>query len=149
MRHDRNTLGIITTCSALLLLMSGCGVTTSGNAGTSPESSATSAPAHGTLSGQVVARASCGAQNSVTPCPLAPVPRAALNILTPAGAVVTSVTSDQQGRFSVTLPPGSYMVQPAPTSGTAGIKGPAVAATVVAGQTVSIQVVVSAGLPRS
>jgi hypothetical protein len=53
------------------------------------------------------------------------------------------VTTDQQGYFTVVLPPGQYVVKPVAGTGTAGTTGPAVAFDVFAGQTVSVQIVVS------
>lgn len=132
--------------ASLLILIAGCGVATSGS---SPEPSSTNSPTTGVLAGQVLARSSCGAQNSVTPCALAPLPGAVLSVKTAAGTVVASITCDQQGHFSIILPPGSYLVQPESKAGSTAIKGPAVAANVVSGQTVSIQVIASTGLPRS
>jgi hypothetical protein len=65
-----------------------------------------------------------------------------LAIETAAGVVVATVTSDQQGYFTVVLPAGQYVVKPAAGTGTAGTTGPAVAFDVVAGHTMSVQIVV-------
>jgi hypothetical protein len=71
-----------------------------------------------------------------------------LSIDTTAGVVVATVTSDQQGHFTVVLPAGHYVVQPAARTGTSGTSGQTVPFDIVAGQTVSVQIVVSAGPPR-
>lgn len=172
--HASSTLRPISRYLALslaagaALFATGCGVVTGSSSGavaspssssgtvpnrsstavTVPSPSSTTAAASGTVDGKVVARSSCGAQSSATPCPLAPVGNRALTIETTAGVVVATVTSDQHGHFTVVLPPGHYVVKPAAGTGTAGTTGPEVAFDVVAGQTVSVQIVVSAGPPR-
>ena len=147
-RPDARHLPLFLAIGAALLATS-CGVVTGGSSGAvaSPSSTTTTAAGSGTVDGKVMARSSCGAQNSVTPCPLAPAGSRVLAIETSAGVVVTTVTSDQHGYFTVRLPPGQYVVKPAAGTGTAGTTGPAVAFDVVAGQTVSVQIVVSAGPP--
>jgi hypothetical protein len=168
LRPDTRYLAVFLVAGAALLLATGCGVVTGSSSGVvaSPSSSSgtlpnpsstsvrvpspssTSAAAGGTVDGKVVARSSCGAQSSATPCPLAPAGNRVLTIETSAGVVVATVTSDQQGHFSVVLPAGHYVVKPAARTGTSGTTGSQVAVDVVAGQTVSVQIVVSASPPR-
>ncbi len=148
------------------IIATGCGVSTTGSSaqptstsgssvqptsttGSSAQPTGTAGSSSGTLSGQVVARSSCGAQNSVTPCALAPVGNATLSIETATGAMVATVTSDQQGHFSVVLSPGHYIIQPIVISGSANIQGATVGVDVVSGGTISVQIVVNAGPPRS
>ena len=166
MRRRTGTIQLRSLLLALgvTLCMAGCGTVTSnaglssspaGASSTGTVTRATGSPtnasvaAKGTLAGRVMARSSCGAQNPVSSCPLTPVHNAALSIETASGAVVVTVTSDQQGRFSVSLSPGHYRVQPVMRSGAAKVRGAGVAVDIVSGRTVSVQIVVTSALHKS
>jgi hypothetical protein len=134
----------------IAMLGAGCGVVASSSATPLPNASSTaSTPPDGILSGQVVARSSCPAQNSVTPCALAPVAGRTVTVETVSGDTIATLTTDTQGRFRLSLPQGHYMVRPASGNSPAATPSSAVEVDVAAGQTISIQLVVSAGPPRS
>src|SRR5215467_9391756 len=64
----------------------------------------------GILIGEVVAGPTCPVATAEQPCPPRSVPNRAVLIETPGGTVVMRVTTDQQGRFRITLAPGTYRV---------------------------------------
>ncbi len=69
-----------------------------------------------TLTGRVVAGPSCPVAD-IPPdpaCAPAPLPGARLDVFDSAGRKVTTLVADAQGRFSVNLPPGQYLIVPQP-----------------------------------
>ena len=64
----------------------------------------------GTLNGTVVAGPSCPIETSDYPCPPKPVPNRQVMIETPDGKIAATPTTDSDGRFSVNLAPGTYVV---------------------------------------
>lgn len=68
---------------------------------------------HGSLFGVVLSGPSCPAVRIDDPCPDRPL-ATEVEVLTPSGRLVTSVTSDDKGEFSVQLPAGDYLVSVAP-----------------------------------
>lgn len=135
-----------------------CGAMTTGGSQPIPSPSSTvvstavatqNASADGELSGQVLARGSCPVENPVSPCKLAPVAGASVSVRTAGGGVVASAPSDANGRFRIALPAGQYNVSATPgTPANASPSGP-VAVVIQTGHTTSVQIVVSAGPPRS
>src|SRR5436190_7782150 len=91
----------------LLMTVTAAGCGQAGTAGSTVERTAASG-----LSGVVRAAPTCPAESISNPCPPKPV-KIELQIRT-AGThrVVKTVTSDGQGRFQVSLPPGRYTVDP-------------------------------------
>ena len=69
-----------------------------------------------TLTGRVVAGPGCPVED-IPPdpaCAPAPLPGARLDVLESSGRKVATVVADGQGRFSVSLPPGRYVIVPKP-----------------------------------
>jgi len=69
-----------------------------------------------TLAGRVVAGPTCPVTD-IPPdpaCAPAPLPGARLDVFDSGGRKVTTVVADAQGRFSVNLPPGRYLIVPKP-----------------------------------
>ena len=80
-----------------------------GQAG-STQSCSPAPTSNGTLIGEVVAGPTCPVATAEQPCPPRAVPNRLILIETPGGAIVTRVTTDQQGRFRIMLAPGTYRV---------------------------------------
>jgi hypothetical protein len=107
------------------------------------------APSPGALVGQVVARSSCPVRNPVSPCTLVPVSGATVTVrTTTSGAVMATATSDTHGRFRIPLPPGRYSVSAASGAGAHAAPTAQMTVDIATGHTATIQIVVSAGLPR-
>lgn len=126
-------------------LVGGCGVAGSGASSASPSVSPSSATSlsTGALEGQVVARATCGAQNPVATCTPAPVVGEVVIVRTTSGAVVAMATTDADGRFRLTLAPGHYLAQARSGSGSGAATTAAVSVTVAPGRTTAVQLVAS------
>ena len=118
-----------------LLLCAACGQTLVPSAG------------QGTLDGQVVAGPMCGVQPANRTCPDQPVANRPVSIETSAGTVVATATTDAQGKFSVALDPGSYVVRVAIIRGQVGMRQSSPGNVVVrAGQTVSVTIELDTGI---
>lgn len=115
----------------------------------------------GAISGVVMAGPTCGAEPAGSPgaCGPKPVPGKTVNIISiaatatvtiaqpPTAPVVASATTDAQGRFSVNVPPGSYVVVVAPpSSGFTMRQTNLPQVTVAAGQTVNVTVNLDTGI---
>lgn len=101
----------------------------------------------GTLVGDVVAGPTCPVESIEHPCPPKPVPHRQVTIETPGGTVVTTTTTDVNGHFSVTLPPGNYVIRVLVGPGLLGIRQLTPGnVTVVAGQTVSVKITLDTGI---
>lgn len=126
-----------------------------GTAGT-PQSTSTAAPpqststststTQGTVNGLVVASPSCPVEREDQPCPPKPVPDRVVMIETTGGKVVTHVTTDQKGRFTVTLASGTYDLQVLPGSSQYPAQRQRQQVTVIAGKTVQVQVMLDSGI---
>lgn len=79
----------------------------------------------GTLEGLVLAGPTCPVQRDPPDpaCSDRPVPLAILVVLDLAGDEVGRGVSDQEGRFSISLPSGSYRLVPQPVEGLLGTAG--------------------------
>ncbi len=101
MSPHRGWLALLTT----LALLTACA---------SPADEASPAPSGGPsgITGIVLVGPECRRPSEASPC-LVPY-RTRLVILDPDGRVVGEVTSGPDGRFRIELPPGDYVVQPAP-----------------------------------
>jgi hypothetical protein len=99
----------------------------------------TSAPTDGPsgIGGIVLVGPDCRNPSEASPC-LTPY-EARLVILDPDGRVVGEVTSGPDGRFRIELPPGEYVVQPAP-GGDPFPRAEARTVTVVAGEMSEIEI---------
>jgi hypothetical protein len=112
----------------------------------SPAPGSVSAQPQGTLSGTVVAGPTCPVERADQPCPPRPVPNRQVMIETASGTVVTRATTDQNGHFLVTLAPGTYEVRVPPGTSPFPIQRERQAVTIVAGQTVQIQIELDTGI---
>jgi hypothetical protein len=77
-----------------------------------PPVSPSPAPLLSGIMGVVMLGPTCDAPTSADPCLHAYSAR--LVVLDPDGRVVGDVSSDADGSFQLTLPPGDYVIQPAP-----------------------------------
>jgi hypothetical protein len=117
--------------------------------GAQADSSQSCSPApasKGILIGEVVAGPTCPVDTAEQPCPPRAVPNRPVFIETLGGTVVMRVTTDQQGRFQITLAPGTYRVlvpqdgKPFPTQDTPQ------QVTVIAGQTMQVVIELDTGI---
>lgn len=111
-----------------------------------PTQGTSSSADQGTLNGSVVAAPACPVASPDRPCPPKPVPGRQVTVKTPAGTVVATVTTDKNGQFSVNLAPGTYTVQMIPGSSPFPIQRDPMIVTIVAGKTVSVQIVLDSGI---
>lgn len=101
----------------------------------------------GTLVGDVVAGPTCPVERVGNPCPPRPVPNRQVRIESPTGDVVTTVTTDARGHFSVHLAPGHYVVRVAIIPGQVGLRQVTPGdVTIVAGQITSITIELDTGI---
>jgi hypothetical protein len=158
----------VLSCSLMVGMLVGLAACAPGNTGIIPQGSANAtvvasptcpgaqanssqlcspAPAsRGILIGSVVAGPTCPVDTAEQPCPPRSVPNRLILIETPGGTVVMRVTTDQQGRFRVTLAPGTYRVlvpqdgHPFPTQRTPQ------QVRVIAGQTMQVLIELDTGI---
>jgi hypothetical protein len=76
----------------------------------------------GTLTGDVVAGPTCPVEQVNNPCPPKIIADREVKILTTSGQVAATATTDAQGHFSVSLPPGAYVVQVTIVPGQVGMR---------------------------
>jgi hypothetical protein len=102
-------------------------------------------PELGTVSGRIVAGPMCPVETEASPCPDEPLPGEAVR-LTAGGTVVASARSDADGAFTFEVEPGDYQLVWAP-EGDVGIRfARPVPVTVVAGETVTTDLLVDTGI---
>jgi hypothetical protein len=147
----------------LAALLAGCGVTTTvGSTGAGRDTTpgvatatataaarqpVVSAGSHGTLVAKVEAGPTCPVEQAENPCPPKPVADRQVTIETPAGAVVMTAMTDAQGRFSVALPPGTYVVRVEAVPGQMGLRQVSDGkVTVTEGQTATVTIEVDTGI---
>jgi hypothetical protein len=122
------------------LALSACG---SGDDGSSP----TATPDSG-IAGTVLAGPTCPVERPESPCPDQPLADAPVRIdLLSASASPVQTSSDSDGHFRVTLPPGTYKVTPLPF-GTSGLPSPGQTAqvTVMPGQFAAVTLTYDTGI---
>ena len=100
----------------------------------------------GTLNGTVVAGPSCPIETSDYPCPPKPVPNRQVMIETPDGKIAATPTTDSDGRFSVNLAPGTYVLKVAQGASQLPIQRKPVIVVIVAGKTLSVQIELDSGI---
>lgn len=101
----------------------------------------------GTVTGQVLAGPTCPVQSATNPCPDKPVPNRAVMVMTSAGAVAASTTTDAQGRYSVAVAAGSYIMRVAIIRGQIGMRQTSPSnVEVVAGQTITVNIELDTGI---
>ncbi|HEY7124481.1 MAG TPA: carboxypeptidase-like regulatory domain-containing protein [Ktedonobacterales bacterium] len=100
----------------------------------------------GTLNGEVLAGPTCPVERAEQPCPPKPVPNRVVLVETTKGSVITQVTTDQQGRFTIALPPGTYDLLVASVAGQFPIQRKPQQVTILAGQTQQVQIMLDTGI---
>jgi hypothetical protein len=105
------------------------------------------AGATGVIEGEVTARPTRPVERADSPSPVLYVAHRRVAIETPSGATVATTTTDANGRFSVAIPPGSYVVRVAIVPGTVGIRQNSPGdVTVIANQTNTVDIELDTGL---
>ena len=141
-RAGRNALPLslgLTAALVMLLALAACGVSGPSGGGSSA--------GQGTLVGDVSAGPTCPVQSTDHPCPPKPVANARVTIETPSGsAVVATATTDAQGHFSVSLPPGDYRVRIEPGNGGLPRQDQPTNVTIHAGETTSVKIELDTGI---
>jgi hypothetical protein len=87
--------------AALVATMASCGGTDTSSSGSSG------------IEGRVVIGPSCAAEQQGSPCPAEPYEAELQIVRADTNEVVTDVRSDSDGRFSVSVPPGRYIIRSA------------------------------------
>ncbi len=100
----------------------------------------------GTLNGEVLAGPTCPVERAEQPCPPKPVPNRVVLIETTVGTVIAQATTDQQGRFTIALTPGTYDLLVASGPGQFPIQRKPQRVTVLAGQTQQVQIMLDTGI---
>jgi len=138
MRRRRPTRFLVL---ALLLTVCGCadndGATRLGTKEKTPK---------GTLAGAIMRGPTCPVQTLNTPCPPEPAPGVKLVIFTQAGKEVTSLVSDRDGEYSVTLPPGSYRIDAGPLRGIEFTRDLPANVTIAAGRETRLTINIDSGM---
>lgn len=137
----RISRSIIPQTAALLLviviagMLAGCGLSGPG-------------AARGILTGDVVAGPTCPVERVEGPnCAPAPVPNREIQILDANGVVAATTKTDASGHFSVSLPPGAYVLHVAIVRGQIGVSQVTPGnVTVVEGKSVSIKIELDTGI---
>jgi hypothetical protein len=124
MRLNSLRSSLLPALAAVLLASAGCtapGASTSG----SPGASGAASPSAGNVSGQATAGPVCPVERPGDPaCAPRPVGGAVIVVTRPDGSVVARVTTAVDGRFSINLPPGDYVLVPQPVEGMMGTAPP-------------------------
>jgi hypothetical protein len=101
----------------------------------------------GQLAGTVVAAPTCPVERAGSSCAPLPVTNRAVTIETPAGGAIATTMTDANGRFTVTLAPGAYVVHVAIVPGGVGIRQVTPGdVTIRAGQTATLTIVLDTGI---
>jgi hypothetical protein len=97
------------------------------------------------IEGRILAGPTCPVENVNDPsCADRPVPNATLVVLDANGTEVARIASDANGHYGVTLPPGSYTIEPQPVEGFMRVAGPI--AVTVGGGVVTLDVTMDTGI---
>jgi hypothetical protein len=104
-------------------------------------------PAEGNVRGKVVAGPTCPVESSPPDpqCAARPVAGATLLIKDLSGRTVATVASDETGAFSLTLPPGDYVLVAQPVDGLMGT-APPLSFSVIGGSPVELTVEYDTGI---
>jgi hypothetical protein len=103
--------------------------------------------AQGTIKGDVVAGPMCPVERADSPCPPQPVTDRQVTIQTTSGATAVTTTTDGNGRFSVNVAPGSYVVHVLAGPGMLGLRQETPGdVTVTANQTSTIHIELDTGI---
>jgi hypothetical protein len=105
------------------------------------------AGATGVIEGEVTARPTRPVERADSPSPVLYVAHRRVTIETASGATVATTTTNERGHFSVTVPPGSYVVRVAIVPGTVGIRQNSPGdVMVIANQTNTVDIELDTGL---
>jgi len=134
---------ILLALAAGALLLAGCGEIPNGSPGT------TTPPPSG-VRGTVILGPTCpigGEPGASDPIPCLTPYVAQLVVVDGQGVAVAQVTSDADGRFEVTLPPGDYVITPTPpASGDLFPIAQPLSVVVIAGEYLEIQINYDTGI---
>lgn len=125
-----------------LLSLAACAPVSTG----ASQATATAAANQGTLNGNVMAGPTCPVSMPTQQCLPKPVPGRQVEIVTPDGKTVATVTTDKNGHFSVMLAPGKYVVKVASGPGPFPVQRQPLVVTIVAGKTVSVTIMLDTGI---
>jgi hypothetical protein len=100
----------------------------------------------GTLAGAIMRGPTCPVQTANTPCPPEPASGAKILVLTPAGKEVRSVVADREGKYSVSLPAGSYRIESEPLRGLEFTRDLPTTITVTAGRETRLDINIDTGM---
>lgn len=101
--------------------------------------------ASGTVTGLALAGPTCPVETAGQPCPDRPVAGATIRVENLGGDEVTVTMTDSDGRYSFSLPPGSYRVVAQPHEGLMGAPEP-VEITLGAGQSLTVDLSYDTGI---
>jgi hypothetical protein len=123
-------------CSSLvcLALVSGCGAR------------AATAPADSGVQGQTVVDGDCPVLRADSPCPDRPQPAKITVTRSGSPEVVTSVQTDEQGRFRVPLTPGNYVLHAVNTANAMLPRAPVTPVTVDPGSFRQVRIRFDSGI---
>jgi len=145
--HWRHTTWLMLAFALGVWLVMSLSACAPGGTGTVPQSTATGTASQGIVKGVVMAGPTCPIEKYPPDprCSSRPVPDQKVLFKTPGGVLVTQVTTDKKGKFTVTLPPGTYDLQ-VPGARLYQVPQQHLQVTVVAGQTVQIQIMLDTGI---
>ena len=126
---------------ALLLTICGCADNDGASRPGAKEKTQT-----GTLAGAIMRGPTCPVQTLNTPCPPEPASGVKLVIFTQAGKEVTSLVAARDGRYSVTLPPGSYRIELGPLRGIEFTRDLPATVTIAAGRETRLDINIDTGM---
>ncbi len=144
-QHTLEVLLVFAMGLGALISMAACAPSGAAT-GTPPQQTATASATRGTVMGVVVAGPACPVERVNQPCPPKPVPNREVLVETPGGVVVAQVVTDQNGKFAVTLSPGTYLLKVPTQANAFPIQRKPQTVTVAAGQTVQVQVMLDSGI---
>jgi hypothetical protein len=99
----------------------------------------------GTVTGHVLAGPNCPVQMTASPCPDTPLPGEVVQLVS-GDTVVETATSDSEGAFTMQAVPGDYELRWAPAEDVGVRFAKPLTVTVVAGETVTADLLVDTGI---
>ena len=99
----------------------------------------------GGIRGTVLLGPTCPVETQESPCPDRPLANAEVQVVR-GGDVVTTIRSDDDGRFALALDPGHYVVQAVVEPGGPGMSAKPVEVTVTNGEFTEVNVLVDTGI---
>lgn len=124
MRLNALRSSLVPALAAVLLVFAACTAPAASTSG-SPAASVAASASAGNISGVATAGPVCPVERpGDSACAPRPVGGAVIVVTRPDGSVVARVTTAADGRFSVNLPPGDYVLVPQPVEGMMGNASP-------------------------